>query len=161
MSTTPDVKISTFSRVLAWVVLALGMIAVVGTVLVAIKTGQTSDWVDVAMAMVPFGLVTLLFWIPAFKGRSPQWTTTVETLYDREANRCGIPISRSNSGRAVTFFSTSAVFGLLLIVFGQTIGVFEGETGWFAAAVFFAAWLVVVLILWRNFRKASESTRDS
>ena len=60
----------------------------------------------------------------------------------------------------MSFVVNSVVFGVLLAVFGKTIGVFEGETGWFGAAVFFAAWVIVVLILWRNYRKQATGSRD-
>jgi len=163
MSTPPDTagsKISTLSRVLAWIVLACGLLAVVGTALVAIKTGQSSDWIDAAMSLVPFALVVGLFWIPAFKGRSPRWTTALEASYDREAARRGIRPSTSTAGRGLMFIANSAVFGVLLTVFGKIIGLFEGETGWFAAAVFFTAWLIAVLILWRDFRKHAAASRD-
>ena len=82
------------------------------------------------------------------------------TLYDHEAERRGIQPSTSKAGRGVMFIANAAVFGGLLAVFGKTIGVFEGETGWFGAAVFFAAWLFVVLILWRNYRKQTTASRD-
>ena len=153
-------KISTISRVLAWIVLACGLLAVIGSVLVAIKTGQKPDWINAAMALVPLGVVVVLFWVPAYKGRSPRWMTSFETMYDREAERRGVSSSTSSTGRGVMFIANSAVFGVLLAVFGKTIGVFDGETGWFGAAVFFAAWLVVVLILWRNYRKQSAGSRE-
>ena len=152
-------KISTFSRVLAWIVMACGVLAVAGSILVAIKHGRQSDWINVAMALVPLGVVVLLFWVPAYKGRSPRWMTSFETLYDREAERRGIPPT-SKTGRGVMFITNAAVFGGVLMVFGKGIGVFEGETGWFGAAVFFAVWLFVVLIFWRNHRKQSADSRE-
>jgi membrane protein YdbS with pleckstrin-like domain len=157
---SPNGKISTFSRVLAWIILACGLLAVIGSVLVAIKTAQKSDWLNAAMALVPLGVVVVLFWVPAYKGRSPRWMTSFETMYDREAERRGVSSSTSSTGRGVMFISNSVVFGLVLAVFGKTIGVFDGETGWFGAAVFFTAWLIVVLILWRNYRKQAAGSRD-
>jgi len=157
---SPNGRISTFSRVLAWIILACGLLAVIGSVLVAIKTAQKSDWLNAAMALVPLGVVVVLFWVPAYKGRSPRWMTSFETMYDREAERRGVSSSTSSTGRGVMFISNSVVFGLVLAVFGKTIGVFDGETGWFGAAVFFTAWLIVVLILWRNYRKQAAGSRD-
>jgi hypothetical protein len=157
---SPNGKISTFSRVLAWIILACGLLAVIGSVLVAIKTAQKSDWLNAAMALVPLGVVLVLFWVSAYKGRSPRWMTSFETMYDRQAERRGASSSTSSTGRGVMFISNSVVFGLVLAVFGKTIGVFDGETGWFGAAVFFTAWLIVVLILWRNYRKQAAGSRD-
>jgi len=156
----PGAKISKVSRVLAWIVLAFGLLAVLGAVLVAIKHDRKSDWINVAMALVPLGVMVLLFWVPAFKGRSPRWMTSFETLYDREAERRGVRTSATKTGHGVMFIVNTAVFGGVLAVFGNAIGVFKGETGWFGAAVFFAAWLVVVLILWRNYRKQSAGSSE-
>jgi hypothetical protein len=51
--------------------------------------------------------------------------------------------------RGIVLFIATAVFGLFLAFFGQQMGLFDGETGWFAIAIFAVAWLVVAALMWR------------
>jgi len=157
--TAPDKtegKISTVSRVLAWIFLVFIMLGIASWALLFFKYGQPIDPAIALLTALVFMVMLPLIWSVAVKGRSPRWLSSIETMYDREAQRRGIPVGGTRSGRGVMFVVTTVVFGALLIALGQWLGLFEGQTGWFAAAVFFVAWLIVVLVLWRNLRQRTD-----
>ncbi len=147
---TPE-KISTFSRVLAWIFLVCFLLAAGAGVVAFFKSGRMGLGQEAILGLLSAVLITPLFAYAAITGRSPRWMRSMETMYDREAERRGIP--PTSSGGWVTVAVAAIVFGTMLVAFGRSIGVFEGETGWFAAAIFFAAWVIVVVMLWRNIRK--------
>ena len=150
-----DGKISTFSRVLAWILLVFIVLSIASWAVLICKDGQPVDPAIALLTAAAFLFMIPLIWSAAVKGRSPRWLTSIETMYDREAEKRGIPVTDAKSGRGVMFVVTTVVFGAMLIAFGRWLGIFDTETGWFAAASFFVAWLVVVLVLWRNLRKSA------
>jgi hypothetical protein len=156
MATSPDNpgKISTFSRVLAWILLALNLLVLATCLYFALESGRTSNLGITVPMLILIALSTLLFGFAAITGRSPRWLSSIDTMHEREALH-DIPRT-PKAGRGIAFATTILVFGLVLVFFGRKLGIFEGETGWFGAAVFFVAWLVVVLLLWRNLRKGSR-----
>jgi len=151
-----DGKISAVSRVLAWIFLVFTLLGIASWAVLIFKYRQPPDPALALLTALIFILLMPLIWSAAIKGRSPRWLSSIETMYDREAEKRGIPAPAAKSGRGVMFVVTAAVFGALLIALGRWLGIFDTETGWFAAAVFFVAWLIVVLVLWRNYRKSTS-----
>ena len=77
----------------------------------------------------------------------------MDKVLDNEARSRGIPGSTARGTRSLIPLGISLVFGLMLGMFGMQLDLFSGETGWFAMAVFGVVWLIVVAMLWRNFRR--------
>ncbi len=143
-------RISTLSRILAWILVVCSVLVAAGMVF-QLFTSKNSSTTEIAVLFLALILLMApLFGFAAIKGRAPRWLSSVETMYDREAERRGISTRSDKRGRLVTFAASSLLFGVGLIIMGRALDLFGGETGWFAAGIFFLAWLIVVLILWRN-----------
>jgi Na+/proline symporter len=155
-------RVSTLSRVLAWIFLACGALVLVDMVVrMFLYRSLPMSPGEAVLLGVGLLLICPLFLFVALKGRSPRWITSLENLHDDEARRRGIREPGTNPPRRLIGGLASGVFGVLLIVFGNELGIFSGETGWFAMAVFGLAWLIVAAILWRNYRPGAPVEGDN
>jgi hypothetical protein len=148
-------KISRLPRVLVWILFILSILTMAGIAFVLFKYRHQSGNGTTVSALLLIILMAPVWAYAAIKGRSPRWLSSAETAYDDEAKKRGIEgeTTGAGSGNIISIATTAIIFGLFLIFFGRSIGVFESDTGWFAGTVFFIAWLIVVVILWRNARK--------
>jgi len=155
-------RVSTLSRVLAWVVVVCGVLGGVGWAIAIHKEGLPAFSGEMLFALLSAAFILPLFAYVAWKGRSPRWKTSMENIYDEEAKARGIQLPADGGSRRIIPLVGSVVFGLGLVVFGNQIGVFSGETGWFAMSVFAVAWLIVVVIVWRNYKskRAGDVGKD-
>ena len=153
-------KVSTLSRVLAWVVVFCGVSAGVVWANAILEKGLPALSGGVLFGLLSSAFILPLFFYVALKGRSPRWLTSMENIYDKKAKARGIPLPANGGSRRIIPLVGSVVFGLGLIFFGNQIGVFSGETGWFAMSVFAVAWLIVDVIVWRNYKSKPGTSLD-
>lgn len=149
----PGKKVATFSRVLAWVVVACSVLAAAGWIVTIRKNGWPSSWGETVLALLSASLVFPLFLFVAWTGRSPRWMTSMENMVDGELTSRRIPRKSAGGVRRTVPMVASLVFGVFLIVFGNELGIFSGETRWFAIAVFAVSWAIVAGLLWRQARR--------
>ena len=147
-------KVSMFSRVLAWIFLGCAVLAMVG-IAVQMFLGRAVPLQATEAVMFFLGLLIVcpLFLFVALTGRSPHWMSSMDNLFGDEAPRPGTAESATRGKQSLVPLAISLVFGLALFLFGMQLELFSAETGWFAMAVFGVVWLIVVAMLWRNFRR--------
>jgi hypothetical protein len=147
----PGKKLSTLSRVLAWVFIFCSLLGGAGWVIKIRQEGFPAMSGEVILALLSVAAIWPLFLYAALKGRSPRWMTSMEEMFDAPARRRGTPVTNSGASRRLMVGAASVVFGVILFAFGLQLGLFSSETGWFAMTVFTVAWLMTVIIMWRSF----------
>jgi uncharacterized membrane protein len=162
MKTSPmETKVSMFSRVLAWIFVACGAFALIGLAVTAVRhEPQPMSREEIAGLVIGLLFICPLFLFVAVKGRSPRWLTSMENLHGDLARRRGVSASGMRSSRRSMAVSATVVFGVSLAYFGSQMGIFSGDTGWFAMVVFGLVWLIVAGIFWRMYRAAGR-VRDA
>jgi hypothetical protein len=160
-SSSERVKISKFVRVLAWIFVACGVFALVLTgheVFVLHRPAQSSG--ELLMLFLGMGVLLPLFGFVAWTGRSPRWMRSFETRVEDAAKVRGLQVGSQRGLGKIVPVAASVSFGLGLILFGNQLGIFSGDTGWFAITVFAGVWVFVAGVFWRSHVRASRARLD-
>lgn len=165
MKDQQGLKISVFSRVLAWILVVACLIAVVG--LLAMVLTQRAWPLGVVQTLFLALAVFYggpLFFRAAWFGRASGRLGSVERVYDDEARKRGLDPQTTARARPMVAVGSALVFGAGILGFGSLFGVFSDGSGPFPVVVFAIVWLVVAILLWRFFNKRpgdeTPSARD-
>lgn len=159
-SANGEPRVSTFSRVLAWVFVVCTGLGL-GNALLRLWLHKTWLLSFEATALLVVGLSVFLplFLFVAMKGRSPRWLSSAENLYGAHVDRREINGADAKVLRWLPFAAASITFGVFLFFFGYMVEAFSGEGFWFAAGVFVLIWAAVTFLLWRYFGRWSDRSQ--
>jgi len=147
-------RVSTISRVLAWIVVALFAVSLaVATIKWIIRGYWASNAETTILALVGMAVFAPIFLFVAWKGRSPKWLTSFEQFPDRFAARRGIRADGMIFYERTLMHTVLASFGVGLYFLGNSLGLFESPTALFAILAFTLAWLIVLALLTIYIRK--------
>jgi uncharacterized membrane protein len=161
-STDDQGRVSKVSRVLAWIVVAFFALGFVVAIVKAIFRGYWAhDAVTTFLGLLGPTVFVPIFLFVAWKGRWPKWLSSLEQFPDRFAARRGIRQDGMRFYESALLHSAAAAFGAGLFTIGNSLGLFEGESAWFAILIFALAWLIVLALLVVYVRKRRSLRRPA